>query len=275
MLRLRPRAADLAQHDRAGEWGWMAWRSERRTKTQQPRRMPRLRAAANNERAYLVCPAATGVGVGVGVDAAGAAAGFWSGLRMSIPPLKKAPSSMLIRAAATSPVRAPSARMSTRSVAVTLPRTLPRTTTSRAVMLAATWPLRPTVTRLPLRLMLPSTFPSMNNDSEPVISPLMNRPLLMEAWSAAAATPARLADSIGDAAGAAGRTGSGGACGGDGGSGWLGFHIQCSRFLSLSASGFGSLAGRVSIDRNCGNSNRPFRFPRPQRELGTRDRGVG
>jgi hypothetical protein len=50
----------------------------------------------------------------------------------------------------------------------------------------------------------------MNSDSEPVISPLIDRPLLMEAWSAAV-TPPRLADSIGDAAGAAGRTGSGGA----------------------------------------------------------------
>ena len=43
--------------------------------------------------------------------------GFESGLRMSMPPLKNAPSSMLMRAAATSPVSAPSARMSTRSVA--------------------------------------------------------------------------------------------------------------------------------------------------------------
>src|SRR5579863_7213937 len=219
----------------------MVWRSERRTKTQQPRRMPRLRAAANKERAYLVCPAATGVGVGVGVDAAGAAAGFWSGLRMSIPPLKKAPSSMLIRAAATSPVRAPSARMSTRSVAVTFPRTLPSTTTSRAVMLAATWPFRPTVTRLPFRLMLPSTLPSMNSDSEPEISPLMNRPLLIDACSALLA-PARLADSTAGGAGA-GRTGSGGAEGDDDGSGWLGFHIMLYRFLSLSAWGFGSKQG--------------------------------
>src|SRR3569833_489833 len=104
---------------------------------------------------------------------------------MSIPPLKKAPSSMLIRAAATSPVRAPSARMSTRSVAVTLPLSLPRTTISRALMLALTTPFLPTVTRLPGILMLPSILPSMNNDSVPVISPLMERPLLMEACSPA------------------------------------------------------------------------------------------
>src|SRR5579871_2883699 len=180
---------------------------------------------------------ATAAGVGV----AGTGAGFWSGLRMSIPPLKKAPSSMLMRAAATSPVRAPSARMSTRSLAVTLPRTLPRTTTSRAVMLAATWPLRPTVTRLPLRLMLPSTLPSMNSDSEPEISPLINKPLLMEAWSAVV-TPARFGDSIAEGAGA-GRTGSGGAEGGAADSGWLGFHIGVNRFLSLSAAGFGSKQG--------------------------------
>src|SRR6516225_313253 len=187
--------------------------------------MPGLRDEPTRKEAYLTCPAATGVGVD-----AGAVAGFWSGLRISMPPLKNAPSSMLIRAAATSPVKAPSARMSTRSVAVTLPRTLPRTTTSRAVMLAATWPFRPTVTRLPFRLMLPSTLPSMNNDSDPVISPLMKRPLLMLAWSADAVTPARLAESIGEAVGA-GRTGSGGATGGDGGSGWLGFHIRLYRFL--------------------------------------------
>ena len=64
------------------------------------------------------------------------AVGFESGLRMSMPPLKNAPSSMLMRAAATSPVSAPSARMSTRSVALTLPLSLPSTTISRALMLA-------------------------------------------------------------------------------------------------------------------------------------------
>jgi hypothetical protein len=64
-------------------------------------------------------------------------------------------------ALATSPVSEPSLRMSTRSLAFTLPRTLPSTTTSRAMMLADTCPLRPTVTRLPGRLMVPSTLPSM------------------------------------------------------------------------------------------------------------------
>src|SRR5579863_10516814 len=230
MLRLRPRAADLAQHDRAGEWGWMAWRSERRTKTQQPRRMPRLRAAANKERAYLVCPAATGVGVGVGVDAAGAAAGFWSGLRMSMPPLKNAPSSMLMRAAATSPVRAPSARMSTRSVALTFPVSLPRTTISRALMLAVTLPFLPTVTRLPGMLMLPSTLPSMNSDSVPVISPLIERPLLMLACSPTEDEAAGRGVSRVGAAGV-GRAGSGvGVEEGDWPC-WVGFHIALKLFL--------------------------------------------
>src|SRR6185437_11147735 len=70
--------------------------------------------------------------------------------------------------------------------ALMLPRTFPSTTTSRAEMFAATWPLRPTVTRLPGRLIAPSTLPSMYSDSEPVTSPLTTRLLPMVAWSAAA-----------------------------------------------------------------------------------------
>jgi len=101
--------------------------------------------------------ASTMTGSGVAVERVGSE----PGLRMSMPPLKKAPSSMEMRAAWTSPVSEPSLRMSTRSDAWMLPRTLPSTTTSRARMLAATCPLRPTVTRLPGRLMAPSTFPSM------------------------------------------------------------------------------------------------------------------
>src|SRR5271165_6312918 len=84
---------------------------------------------------------------------------------------------MLMRCATTSPVSDPSPRMSTRSLAVMLPRTLPSTTISRAEMLAATTPLRPTVTRLPGRLMEPSTRPSIYSDSEPVTSPLMTSDL--------------------------------------------------------------------------------------------------
>jgi hypothetical protein len=53
-------------------------------------------------------------------------------------------------------------------------------TTSLAVMLAATTPLRPTVTRLSGKLIVPSTRPSMNSDSEPDTSPLMTseRPIV-------------------------------------------------------------------------------------------------
>src|SRR5437879_4948144 len=109
---------------------------------------------------------------------------FWPALRISMPPLKKAPSSIEMRAATTSPVSEPSLRMSTRSLAVRLPRTLPSTTISRALMLADTTPLRPTVTRLPERLMEPSTRPSMYSDSDPVTSPLMTSDLPMVAWSA-------------------------------------------------------------------------------------------
>ena len=135
--------------------------------------------------------------------------GLFSGLRMSMPPLKNAPSSMLMRAAVTSPLSEPSARMSTRSEAFTLPRILPSTTISRAVMLAATCPLRPTVTRFPGRLMLPSTLPSMNSDSEPLISPLITSPLPMVAWSPVAVTGARPVPPSEAIAGAAGREGSG------------------------------------------------------------------
>jgi len=49
--------------------------------------------------------------------------------------------------------------------------------------------------------MLPSILPSINSDSEPVISPLMNRPLPMVAWSPPAATGARLAGSTAGAGG--------------------------------------------------------------------------
>src|SRR5215470_16566562 len=118
-----------------------------------------------------------------GVSLAAPFISFWPGLRMSIEPLNQAPSSMEILWQITSPPSDPSLRMSTRSLAVTLPLTLPRTTTSLALMLAWTWPLRPTVTRLPGRLMAPSTRPSMYSDSEPVTSPLMMSDLPMVACS--------------------------------------------------------------------------------------------
>src|ERR1700683_5444665 len=147
-----------------------------------------------------------------------------------MPPLKKAPSSMLMRWAITSPVREPSLRMSTRSLALMLPRTLPSTTTSRAEMLADTWPLRPTVTRLPGRLIAPSTLPSMYNDSEPVTSPFTTRLLPIVALSAAAGDAGEvlevrvLVGSWLEAVGTDGRVGSVlGDC--EGLPGWFGFHI--------------------------------------------------
>src|SRR6185437_17170092 len=90
---------------------------------------------------------------------------------------------MLMRWQITSPARDPSLRMSTRSLAVMLPFTLPSTTSSLALMLAWICPLRPTVTRFPGRLMAPSTRPSMYSDSEPVTSPLITRDLPMVACS--------------------------------------------------------------------------------------------
>src|ERR1700690_157643 len=147
--------------------------------------------------------------------AAFASSGFAPALRISIPPLKKAPSSIEMRAATTSPVREPSLRISTRSLAVRLPRTLPRTTISRALMFAETTPFRPTVTRLPDRLIDPSTRPSIYKDSEPVTSPLITSDLPIVAWSEVVLTTGRGAAgslAIGEVVGidVVGRSGSAG-----------------------------------------------------------------
>jgi hypothetical protein len=78
--------------------------------------------------------------------------------------------------------------------------------------------------------MVPSVLPSINNDSLPVISPLMNRPLLTVAWSVGAET-ARPAFSKAGAAGV-GRGGSGlteGVTDPD----WVGFHIALKVFNSF------------------------------------------
>ena len=83
--------------------------------------------------------------------------------------------SPLMCCAITSPVKEPSLRRSTRSLALMSPRTSPRTTTSRAEIFPETCPLRPIVTRLPGKLIVPLTFPSMYNDSEPITSPLTSR----------------------------------------------------------------------------------------------------
>jgi hypothetical protein len=103
-----------------------------------------------------------------------------------MPPLKKAPSPIMIGRVVTSPVNEPSLRMSTRSLALTLPRTVPRTTTSRAVIFPNTCAYRPTVTRLSGRLIAPSTLPSMYKDSEPITSPLTCKLLPIVAGSVAA-----------------------------------------------------------------------------------------
>src|ERR1019366_3897084 len=132
---------------------------------------------------------------------------------------------MLMRWAMTSPVSEPSPRMSTRSLAVMLPRTFPSTTISRAEMLAATTPLRPTVTRLPGRLMEPSTRPSMYSDSEPVTSPLMTSdfPSVACSWVLIGGLAGRGA--IGGSGAAGEEVGCGSGLGGGGEDGvLLGFH---------------------------------------------------
>jgi hypothetical protein len=96
-------------------------------------------------------------------------------------PLKKAPSPIVMRCAITFPIKELALRMSTRSLASMLPRTLPRTTTSRAEIFAATCASRVTVTRPPGRLIAPSTFPSMYNHSEDITSPLISRLLAIVA----------------------------------------------------------------------------------------------
>src|SRR5665213_516615 len=184
---------------------------------------------------------------------------------------------MAMRAAATSPVSEPSLRMSTRSLAEMLPRTLPSTTTSRAVMFAATWPLRPTVTRLPGRLMAPSILPSTKRDSEPVTSPLMTSDLPMVACSPLAAAAAGAAgreasNEPGVETGGVGRAGSGVA--GEEGPVWFGFHMGrfcsfrggaweiCLRFVMAGP----AVTSHFRADRyvgsnnqgNCGQSGAPF-----------------
>src|SRR6185312_8725774 len=126
---------------------------------------------------------------------------------------------------------------STRSLAVRLPRSFPRTTISLALMLAATTPLRPTVTRLPARLMEPSTRPSMYRDSEPVTSPLITKDFPMVAWSAVEVATGRAIVGAGSLTAAAFWTGAVGRSGspGRGGvvMGWfVGFHMG--KFLPCS-----------------------------------------
>ena len=62
-----------------------------------------------------------------------------------------------MRGASASPVRRPAIRISNRSEAVMEPVMLPKTTTLAAKIFEVTRPLGPTVTRVPGRLMAPST----------------------------------------------------------------------------------------------------------------------
>src|SRR5260370_32616927 len=73
--------------------------------------------------------------------------------------------------------------MSTLLHADRLPLTLPSPTISRVPMLTVTTPLRPMVTRLPEKLIDPSTRPSIYKDSDPVTSPLITSDLPIVAWS--------------------------------------------------------------------------------------------
>src|ERR1017187_9036542 len=58
-----------------------------------------------------------------------------------------------------------------------LPSSFPCTTTPLASTLALTWPFGPTVRLLPLRAILPSTWPSRYKSSLPESSPLMTTDL--------------------------------------------------------------------------------------------------
>jgi hypothetical protein len=117
-------------------------------------------------------------------------------LLISILPSKKAPSPILIRWVTTFPIKELSLRMSTRSLASMLPRTLPRTTTSRAAMFAATCASRLTVTLPPGWLIEPSTFPSMYNHSEHITSPLISRLLAIVAEPAPVGSGGELPDGL-------------------------------------------------------------------------------
>ena len=104
-------------------------------------------------------------------------------------------------------------------------------------------PFLPTVTRLPGMLMLPSTLPSMNRDSVPVISPLMERPLPMLACSPTDDVAGRGVSSVGCTG-----TGRAAGCSGVGvGEGdcpcWVGFHIALNEFPFLSWRDWGAKAG--------------------------------
>src|SRR5439155_967366 len=92
------------------------------------------RVVENLQKVFTVAA----VDTGAGAACAGLGAGLGSGFTISMLPLKYAPSSMMIRAVRISPVSLASLRISSLSVASTLPWIAPSTTTSRALMVAFT-----------------------------------------------------------------------------------------------------------------------------------------
>src|SRR5262245_45956259 len=88
-------------------------------------------------------------------------------------PRKWAPSAMATRGAAMSPSTEPLSRMSTFSLAVTLPVTSPRMTTDLANTCALIFPFGPIVRTFWRSSILPSTWPSIVRSSLPLSSPLM------------------------------------------------------------------------------------------------------
>src|ERR1019366_7826352 len=97
---------------------------------------------------------------------------FGSGRTMSMLPLKYAPSSILIPAALMSPIKLPCSRIAIFSVTSTLPRTLPKMATSRALMFPRTFPFGPTLSSL-CYSRIPSPSPSPSSSSRARISPLI------------------------------------------------------------------------------------------------------
>ncbi len=121
----------------------------------------------------------------LGAAAAGLDSAFSAGLVappgrcMSMLPRKCAPSAMATRGAAMSPSTEPLSRMSTFSLAVTLPVTSPRMTTDLANTWALILPFGPIVSTFCRSSILPSTWPSIVRSSLPLSSPLMTTDLPM------------------------------------------------------------------------------------------------
>ncbi|SPE36731.1 hypothetical protein SBA6_60038 [Candidatus Sulfopaludibacter sp. SbA6] len=111
---------------------------------------------------------------------------------------------MLIPAVLMSPTRLPCSRIASFSVTSTLPCTRPKMMTSRALMLARTFPLGPTVSRL-WDSTEPSTSPSTSSSSCVRMSPLMyiDDPIAALCGGGAGAGSSRIAAVMGVAIGVA------------------------------------------------------------------------